>query len=586
MGRRTGWVMLGVLWGILPAAYAQDTGAGPVQPVAWSLLADGEPAPWPIAGSRSLDSLAVVAREVLAALQQEGHYLARMDSATLDATENIARLYVTRGQRVAVGRVRLEGMVALDSLALLRILDTRPGRVFDPQRLENDLSALLGRYERAGYPLVRLHLSEMTLLQGTSPRMNLTIQVTEGRSLVLRRVEVIGAERTRPGYAARVAGLRPGRRLEGYAPEEIRRRLQETAFFREVGEPEMVLESDSGAVVRLALTEEPPGSFDLVLGYLPAAAEGQTGSIVGNGHLVMRNLFGNGRTFALRLNRLPGQVSSVDVRLADPYLLGLPFGVSGRFQGLQQDSTYGKQSYEAELSYRFYGGLEAFTTVSQEQTSPGQAGIRLQRGRQRIPQASAFFAGLGMRYQRLDRLVNPRRGFVVETNFERGQKEGTALVRTADQDTTTERTLLRQERLQGRVRGYLPTFARQLVVLGGEAAVLLSNEYDESDLFRFGGATSLRGYDEERFRGRFVARAFAEYRYQIDRTSYAFLFFDLGFVETPSEVDREVLRGVYPGYGLGIQFSTTLGLINASYAVNNEDGPANGRIHVGLSFGL
>ena len=52
-----------------------------------------------------------------------------------------------------------------------------------------------------------------------------------------------------------------------------------------------------------------------------------------------------GRLFSLLLNRLPGQVSSVDVRGSDPYILGLPFSVEGRFEGLQQDSTFGKQQY-------------------------------------------------------------------------------------------------------------------------------------------------------------------------------------------------------------------------------------------------
>ena len=41
-----------------------------------------------------------------------------------------------------------------------------------------------------------------------------------------------------------------------------------------------------------------------------------------------------------------------------------------------------------------------------------------------------------------------------------------------------------------------------------------------------------------------------------------------------------------PGFGLGTQFSTAVGLVNASYALNPDDGPASGKIHVGLSFGL
>ena len=92
---------------------------------------------------------------------------------------------------------------------------------------------------------------------------------------------------------------------------------------------------------------------------------------------------------------------------------------------------------------------------------------------------------------RVDQPVNPRRGLVVETHLEQGRKERSLQVVTAAQETTTERTRLRQERLQVRGRLFVPTWRRQVVALGGEAALLRSNAYDQSDLFRFGGATSL-----------------------------------------------------------------------------------------------
>ncbi|MFQ5572421.1 MAG: BamA/TamA family outer membrane protein, partial [Rhodothermales bacterium] len=299
--------------------------------------------------------------------------------------------------------------------------------------------------------------------------------------------------------------------------------------------------------------------------------------------------------FSLRLNRLPGQVSSVEVRAADPFIMGLPLRAEGRFDGIQQDSTYGKQGYGLEVGYRLGGGLQIFGTINREVTRPGQGGIRLVDGRQRIARAAAFFAGLGVRIQRLDRRINPRRGFLVETNFEQGRKERTARVvrreAEAAPDTTIERLLLRQERLQAEGRLYLPLFTRQVLVVGGEVSVLLSDQYDLSDLFRFGGATSLRGYNEEQFKGRFVTRVFTEYRFQIDRSSYAFLFFDLGYHEQPEIVDPDAanvlpqVQGVHPGYGVGFQIGTDLGLINVSLAANPDD-PTGIRAHLGLSIGL
>lgn len=567
------------------------TAAPDVAPVTWTLLLDGRPAPWPLEkASYPADSLNVAAREALAAVQREGYYFARLDSATLDVARTPAdvRLYLTRGPEVHVGEVRIEGAEALEAPVLRRSMDTRPGRPLDPLRLERDLDNLLARYERAGFPLAQIRIEAVALRPTSPPTLGLTLRVEEGPALRLGRIEVEGDVRTRPGYLARVAGLRPGRPLAPYDPDEIRRRLEATGFFRSVDAPVLLVDEEGEAVLRFRLDEEPPGTFDLVLGLLPPASPEASISFVGSGHLVLRNLLGAGREAALALNRLPGQASELEASVSDPYVLGLPFQVAATFEGLQQDSTFGKQQYGLEAGYRFAGGLGVFATLSREVTRPGQEGARLAAAqiRQSIAYADAWFAGLGVRLSRLDRPVNPRRGLFFETNLEQGRKERTARVVGVAGDTLLGQALLRQERLEASLRLYVPTLPRQALALGGDAALLRSDEYDESDLFRFGGATSLRGYDEDRFLGRFVARALAEYRYGLDRLSYAYAFFDLGYIERPAIVGFEAERGFWPGYGLGIHFSTDIGLVNASYAVSPEGGLTAGRVHVGLSFGL
>ena len=566
---------------------SDSTHASSVVPATWSLIADGSPVEWLLTRALPLDSLRIAADEALTALKRQGYYFARIDSHHVDAGQMppAVRLFATRGPSVPIGRLRLVGATALDSLDLLRRMDTRPGRMLDQARLEMDLDDILVQYEQAGFLLTRIQVHDIALMPDAPPRLDVTIRIDEGGAPTLRRVDVTGVERAKAHYVARVAELSVGRPLAGYDPVAIQQRLEATGFFSTVGAPELlIVEDDSGAVVRIPLEEEDPGAFDLVLGYLPPE-EGGGGSLIGNGHLIFRNLFGEGRQFSLRLNRLPDQVSSVDLRGADPYFLGLPLSVEGRFDGIQQDSTFGKQQYGFEVGYRLAGGLQLFGTISSEATRPGQGGLELVGGRQRVARASAFFGGLGVRIQRLDSRLNPRRGFFVETNFEQGRKERSASRITAEQDTTSERTLLRQERLRGQGRLFLPTFTRQVLVFGGEALVLRSNEFDESDLFRFGGATSLRGYDEERFLVPVAVRVLVEYRYQLDRVSYGALFFDLGYVERSKTVNLDPLRDFHPGFGMAFQIGTDVGLINLSLAANPDE-LTSVRVHLGLSIGL
>lgn len=307
---------------------------------------------------------------------------------------------------------------------------------------------------------------------------------------------------------------------------------------------------------------------------------------MGNGHLQLRNLFGGGRLFNLRLNRLPGRVSSVDVGIADPNIAGLPVGIEGMFHGIQQDSTYDQQRYSAGVSYEVSDGFRLVAGASREVTKPGQAGLQLRSKRQRIPRSTASFVGIGVRYESVDFPVNPRSGLRVESMFERGNKNRTTRFIDESGDTLVSRTRLNQERLTLRVRYFVPTLRRQLIAIGADAQLLLSDEYDESDLIRFGGASSLRGYNEQQFLGRLASRILLEYRYQLDRWAFAYVFADLGVLETAPTDGVRSRRDLLPGFGVGTQFRTEVGIINVSYAFNDDDGPIDGRIHVGLSFSL
>lgn len=565
-------------------AWAESTPVPTAASTAWRLIADGRRVAWTPPSTFSADSLGAAARSALAMLHADGYALARIDSARTEAAPDAATvtLYATRGPLVDVASFDVRGAQALDPAVLRRRLATREGRPLRPATLEDDVQRVLDAYDAAGYPFAEVAIADLRLV-GAAERDDemgwaVTLAIEEGLAPSFGRVELVGAQRTSPAYVERVAGLSRGAPLHDYDPAALVAALEATGLFTRVGTPVLTLDPDTTAVLRVPLQEDVPGVFDLVLGYLPSDGTGGSG-LVGNGHLALRNLFGGGRTASLRLVRLPGRVSTLDARLSDPFVLGLPFTASLRFSGRQQDSTFSQQQGQASLGYRFGRDLEVFGMVSRTATQPGI-------GAEAVPRSSAWFGGLGLRYSSVDQPLNPRRGLVAETSVEQGRKRLAVVPSDTPATPSALRSVIRQERLHAMLRGFMPAAPRLVAVLGLDASVLLSDTYERSDLFRFGGATSLRGYDEERFLGRLVARGLAELRYRLDPTSFLFAFFDVGYIDRPA---LDTLRGrqvVKPGYGLGLQYRTPLGLVNASYAVSPEGGLAGGRVHVGLSVGL
>lgn len=447
-----------------------------------------------------------------------------------------------------------------------------------PSLLDSLTTARLEGLERSGRIRSRLAV-EAFRLRGDSILIDLTI--TPGRRAQLLGLLVGGGTRTSIPYLQRVTGLREGMELAGFDAEGIRRELLDTGLFQRVEGPVLLPTSDSTAIVQLVLADRAPGSFDLALGYLPGGA-GRAGSVVGSGNLVLRNLFGGGRSFSVELDRLPGQTSSLEVSVADPFVLGRNLGVDASFAGYQQDSTFSRQEYGLSAGLRL-GQTVLRATATRRTSRPGTSGAQIVNGVQRVASASTRMAGFGIVYRNSDDLFAPSRGIEAEVEVLRGRQQRERFEIVGPDTVRVSRGVL-QDRLEGEVRGYLPLSRRLTLVLGGDARVLVSDTPDPSDLFRLGGASTLRGYDEERFAGIAVGRALAELRSRLEGPSFAYAFLDVGYVDPGKDSGQK--PQLYPGFGVGVQLTTAAGLLNVSYAVNREDGLLNGRIHFGIAFGL
>ncbi|MFQ6675520.1 MAG: BamA/TamA family outer membrane protein [Fidelibacterota bacterium] len=113
-----------------------------------------------------------------------------------------------------------------------------------------------------------------------------------------------------------------------------------------------------------------------------------------------------------------------------------------------------------------------------------------------------------------------------------------------------------------------------LGVHGGYVRTLVGGAVPPSELFRYGGASSLRGYREERFSSTKMAIVQLEWRYRLRGPNRFALF-----------VDGALSDGSQPppvAFGGGIQQKTPLGVLRLEYAVSREDLLSGGKIHLRL----
>ena len=529
----------------------------------WQIIADGQPWSWLPNGS--IDSTLTVEEQVTRMFHQEGYLYAVIDSQNTYTQT----LFISLGKRAQVGEVTVRGRNPVDSFPLNR------GDWITSSSLEQAAKAILDQYSEDGYLLAEVVIE--AIIPRDSVQHDVILHVYEGNPVRLERIVLQGARRTKAAYAHHVSGLTSGQPLKNFDMEEIQRKLEATGLFSRVGLPVLYKAAEHTVFIHMQVTESPPGVFDMALGY--ERTEGGKGALVGSGRLALRHLFGRGRTLELTLNRAPGQLGYVRVNADTPLLFGLPLNLSASFEGLQQDSTYGKRDYGIQLGYWLRPSMQIFASASYEVTRPGLTGTEIVQGRQRIPIADALYFGGGIQIRQVDHALNPTRGYLLTMHAERGQKD----VERGTLVAGYEEHQLYQSRLTVQGRMYIPLHQRSLLATGGELMLVRSRNLDESDLFRIGGAKSLRGYDEQRFRASFATRVLVEFRYLLDRETYGFGFFDLGYLD--NQDDAGFPSGWYPGFGMGFQIHTAAGLINVTFASTTEDVSAV-RAHIGLSLGL
>ena len=514
-------------------------------------------------------------------------------SARVDSLDEVGRtVWVHKGAPTVLGNIQLrmsepettgESLPDADNLGL----QAWHNQLATSENLESIVVSVLSRYSEQGY--LGAHVSIADLALGPDG-LDVSLDLDLGRPIRLGGVILEGDVRTRPDLVLSALGLRRGQTLAAFRLNEIRNDVIALGWHDAVFEPRFALTTDSTATIVIPVSPMAPGQFDVVVGALPASGDNGA-SVIGSGHLELTNAFGRGRLLEARVNRLPGQASSALLALETPAPRGLPLILHLGLQGHQQDSTWNQTKLSSSVRFRLDRGTWIGATYAAERTRSGFSGSVFEGGQQLVPRASMQLGGMTLRIQRLDHPRFPRRGFRVESVLERGLR--TSRTREiSGVDTLSVRRSERRERLTMDLDIYMMSGKPFGVAAGVDVSALRAGRPDISELLFLGGASSLRGYDENRFQGSTVGRAFIEGRWYVDRATWGFLFYDAGWVAVDADFEGgipaliEQSEGFHPGYGFGFVFSSAVGPISLSYALNPDESLRTGRVHLGLSFGL
>ena len=366
--------------------------------------------------------------------------------------------------------------------------------------------------------------------------------------------------------------VQPGEVFNLETVNTIPEKLGRLGFLQTVAPPELLVDARGRYLLLIEVQEGNSNFLNGVAGYNPATGS-QKGYFTGMIDVHFNNLFGSGRAFSARWDKRGVETQELGLRYREPWVGNYPLHVSGGFQQLIQDTLYVQRKWDLTLEVPWAQRFTLIGSFARESVSPDSlAALQLN-----LPKSRTTNYLAGWRYDARDDLLNPRQGIFFATTLAYGQKR---------LDTTTVAQNFTRQQVTVDFHGLVPVSWPHVLSFAVHGRQVTSDEpvVSITDQIRFGGATTLRGYREDEFRGSRVAWSNLEYRYLLSPRSRAFGFCDLGYYYREEEVPagKSVAEGVKVSYGLGVRLDSPLGIVGLDYGIGEGDDWLNGKVHVSL----
>lgn len=516
------------------------------------------------------DSVSVV--NYVRALQSsaiiKGYLLASIDELTF--SNRIATLDFFLGELFDKANVTMEQ----DEMDFIRKNSTLNERfisqlAFTPKALASALKSIHKTYLNNGYPFARLQFVNVVI---TGANMSADLKVDRGKLYVWEEIHVKGDSTIGQNYISSLLGIKVGDVYDESLLKKIKSRVKQVSFMKEI-KPHEILFTKSGAELFLYLKSNPVSSVNGVVGLQPNPVT-QRVSFTGELNLKLLNTLKRGELLDIRWQSIRDQTQSLKARVNYPFLFKTSFGLDGNFDLYKRDTSFielrttaGVQYFMSHGSYikAFYQNIQS-TVLSGGKNNPTFA---------KLGSTASNNYGLSYVRQSLDYLPNPSSGYQFQVT-------GSAGTRTFQLNDSSE--VISSLILKGEVDAelFIPLAKRHVLRLANHTEFYNTEEIFQNELFRFGGLTSQRGFNEDELVASTLTTSTLEYRFLLDQDSHVFAFYD----QTWYENNSNTYTNDQPfGFGVGFSFSTNLGVFSISYALgkqlNNPVLLSNSKVHFG-----
>jgi outer membrane protein assembly factor BamA len=439
----------------------------------------------------------------------------------------------------------------------------------NPTELSRLLKQILLSLNSNGYPFAQCYLENLT---ETTHELTADLTIQKGALFQLSEIHVKGDSAISTSFISTLIDLKIGELYDETKLAEISKKIAQLTYLKEI-KPFELLFTDHGFEIYLYLKSVPLSSLNGVVG-LQQNDQNKPVSFTGELDLKLLNTLKRGEQINLNWRSIQAQTQNLKASINYPFLFKSRFGVDGQFHLYKRDTTFLELKTTVGIQYALNSG-SLLSVFYQNSTSSRIGGSSNNPLFTNLSSVNTNAYGISYSNRLVDYLPNPTKGRNIQASIAIGNRSA--------QNSDTSKTI-QSTTVKGSIKleFYFPITARNVFHLSSKTDFYLAPIIYQNEVFRFGGQTSLRGFNEEELYGTTTSILSLEYRFLLDKNSNLFAFYDQALMENNA---ANYYKDAPFGFGIGLSFGTKIGIFSISYALgkqfNNPVLLSNGKVHFG-----
>ena len=435
--------------------------------------------------------------------------------------------------------------ISLNLLNQLSISHNQSQFFLTINQIPNFLNSIVSEYEKRGDSFIQASLKNITK---SKDGLIADLHIIKSTNRTIDHIIVKGYEKFPQSFIKHYLNLKIGSVFNTSKLKEVSTSIQSLSFISEIKSPEILFAKDS-TTIYLYLQKNKNNKFDGLIGF----SSNESGKLKFNGYLdlSLNNIFNKGESISVYWKSNGEDRKFFNVEINTPFIFGSPISPKATFNIYKQDSTFLNTKANIDIIYLF-NPKNSLSVMFQTESS-NNLSETFQNSN--IETFKNTFYGMSYTFKQPDFQRSFQNKFYISISALWGNR---TISSNMEKETQSKYEILTY---------YLWSLnSKNSIFIQNNSGTLLSNILYTNELYRIGGANSIRGFNEESIFSSTFSVMNIEYRYNISPTSYLYSITDYAYVQNKVINTNTSLYG----FGLGYNYKTKSGLIDISYALGKQ----------------